>query len=283
MKYLKPGSEIIAAELDELERSLHGFYSNTPPAYHAGSFAANEDWADAGHDLHRRIVSRAFSGASVIDIGSGSAASAPYFRAAGAQYTGVDLSVTQIADAKVRFPWASFLAGDWRRVKDMGPSFDMAVSFFVLEHMARPREFLASSAAVVKKGGLLAVLAPEYLRRGFMPSLHFFGDRAGGLRSKISRLDLPEAARTAFDKYIAYPALIRRARAASSRGGTWLINLKPLCLEARNWKSDWDAVYMVGEGEVASFIRGLGFELLELGAEIDGGRHGFCYVLARKL
>lgn len=66
-------------------------------------------------------------------------------------------------------------------------------------------------------------------------------------------------------------------------GGAWLINLRPVCLEVRAWASDWDAVYMAGEEEVAAEISGLGFEILERGRDINGGRHGYCYALGRKL
>lgn len=282
MKYLRPSAEIPSSDLDGLEAKLAGFYAAPPAAYHAGALAANEDWSDAGHELHRRIAARVGPGASVLDIGSGSAAAARYFLSAGASYTGLDVSPQQASAAKERFPRAEFIVGSWRDLPSLGRSFDMAAAFFVLEHMARPREFLAASASAVRKGGFLAVLAPEYLRRGFMPSQNFFGRRPGGIRAKLAEGDFAEAARTALDKFVVYPSLVRRARAAAAKGGAWLINLRPVCLEAADWKSDWDAVYMTGEGEVAEFVKGLGFELVELGSRIDGGRHGFCYVLARR-
>jgi hypothetical protein len=115
-----------------------------------------------------------------------------------------------------------------------------------------------------------------------MPSQDFYGRRPGGIRAKLAGWDLAEAARTAVDKYVSYPALITKARAAARKGGAWLINLKPVCFYANEWKRDWDAVYMVGEDEVAAYLESLDFELLEVGSRVNGGRHGFCYVLARK-
>jgi hypothetical protein len=40
---------------------------------------------------------------------------------------------------------------------------------------------------------------------------------------------------------------------------------------------------MVGEKEVVGYIERLGFKIQERGAELAGGGHGLCYVLARKL
>lgn len=41
-------------------------------------------------------------------------------------------------------------------------SFDRVVSFFVLEHTEKPKELLAKMVKVLKKGGLLILLAPNF-------------------------------------------------------------------------------------------------------------------------
>jgi hypothetical protein len=74
----------------------------------------------------------------------------------------------------------------------------------------------------------------------------------------------------------------------SSNDGAWLINLRPLCLETDSWETDWDAVYMVGEDEIANYIKNLGFKIIEQGAmlreaDISETYPEFCYVLAQKL
>ncbi len=280
--HLKPFDEASRSEVEGLEAALSRFYRNPPEAYHAAAAAANKDWAGPGYALHRRIVAAAGKDAKVLDIGCGPASAARYFTAAGARYTGLDVPGKQLEENKAAYPSCGFIAGDWKDLAGMGLRFDMAVSFFVLEHVARPREFLKAAASVLGKGGRLAVLCPDYLGRGSMPSLQYFGSRPGGLRAKLSGLDLAEAVFTAVEKYVRYPRLLRRARAAAGSGGAWLMNFRPVCLDAGEWRRDWDAVYMAGEEEISGYIKSLGFELIESGSRIDGGRHGLCYVLARR-
>lgn len=192
MKYLRPSAGISVAELEEIEKKLNIFYKDPPPAYHAGAVSGNEDWSDSAHELHRRIIACAFRDASVLDIGCGPAMPAQRFMEAGACYTGLDISEQRIAVNRIRYPEAEFVTLDWRNLPALGRTFDLVTSFFVLEHIARPKEFLAASAAAVRPGRFLAVLCPDFLRRGFMPSQHFFGGRSGGLRKKIERLDFAE-------------------------------------------------------------------------------------------
>ncbi len=279
---LKPFDEVSRSEIEGLEAALLRFYSDPPEAYHAEAAAANEDWSGPGYELHRRIVAAAGKGARVLDIGCGPASAARYFTAAGSAYTGLDVPGKRLEENKAAYPSCGFIAADWKDLPGMGLQFEMAVSFFVLEHVARPREFLKAAASVLGKGGRLAVLCPDYLGRGSMPSLQYFGRGAGGLRAKLAGLALAEAAFAAVEKYVRYPRLLRRARAAAGSGGAWLINLRPVCLDAGEWRRDWDAVYMAGEEEVAGCIESLGFEVIETGRRVDGGRHGLCYVLAKR-
>ncbi|MCR4344592.1 MAG: class I SAM-dependent methyltransferase [Candidatus Scalindua sp.] len=76
----------------------------------------------------------------------------------------------------------------WRDVPSLRDIFDIVTSFFTLEHIVYPREFLEVFSCSVKPGGFLAVLCPDYLNHGFMPSQHFFGRKPGGIKVKIKKL-----------------------------------------------------------------------------------------------
>ncbi len=281
MKYLRPFNEIRPSELETLEASLNAFYKVPPTGYHAAALAANENWGAPDHEFHRRIAASSFPGARVLDVGCGPASAAAVFAAAGAAYTGIDVSAETIAADQARYPALKFILGSWRDLPSAGAAFDLVFSLFVLEHMVYPRDFLAACAGAVRPGGLLAVLCPDYLRRGVLPSQHYFGLRPGGIKAKLMRGELADAALSAAEKFFSYPRLMRSARGAA--GGTWLMNLRPVCLESSGWRTDWDAVYAAGEGEAAGYIKELGFEIVERGEQFGNGAHGFCYVLARKV
>lgn len=288
MKWLRETRNIYPDELKHLNDALFRFYSNPPKAYHEEATASNEDWNVPDHVFHRRIIDLAYPDAKILDVGCGPAMASPWFTGKGAHYTGVDLSKEQLGANRNKFPKCDFLEMSWRDTPDLGESFDIVTSFFTLEHVVYPREFLEASSHCVRPGGFLAVLCPDYLDRGFIPSQHFFGRKPGGIKTKIRKFQWFEALIEIVDRYIIYPGLIRGARLMHNNGGAWLINLRPLCLETESWAIDWDAVYMVGECEVANYIKGLGFKIVERGAKLretdnSGIYPKFCYVLAQKL
>ncbi len=288
MKWLRESRKIYSEELQSLDDALARFYIDPPGKYHEESTTANEDWNAPDHIFHRRIADLAYPGDKVLDVGCGPAMACPWFSKKKAHYTGVDLSREQLEANRKKFPNGNFLEMHWRDIQSLGDVFDIVTSFFTLEHIVYPREFLEASSHCVKPGGFLAVLCPDYLLRGFMPSQHFFGRKPGGIKAKIKKIQWIEALIEIVDRYYIYPGLIQEARLMSSKGGAWLINLRPLCLETKSWEIDWDAVYMVGEDEVASYIKNLGFKIIERGAKLRDANSSriypeFCYIISQKI
>lgn len=212
---------------------------------------------------------------------------APWFVKKGACYTGVDIFEEQLKLNKVKFPGCKFVHMHWRDIDKFGPIYDLVTSFFVLEHIVYPRQFLKACCSCVKPGGFFSVLCPNFLEVGYLPSQHFFGRKAGGIKAKIRKLQWIEAVIELVDRFVFYPKLIRKAQSSACADGAWLINLRPLCLEVNRWGRDWDAVYMVGESEVANYVEHLGFDIIERGAIFRRSSNGamypnFCYVLGQK-
>lgn len=288
MKWLRESRKIYPDELQLLDDALARFYVNPPGRYHEKATTANEDWNAPDHIFQRRIADLAYHDAKVLDVGCGPAMACPWFMKKKAHYTGVDLSSEQLEANRKKFPNCNFLEMHWRDIKHLGDVFDIVTSFFTLEHIVYPREFLEASSCSVKPGGFLAVLCPDYLNRGFMPSQHFFGREPGGIKAKIRKIQWIEALIEIVDRFHTYPRLIQEARLMSRNNGAWLINLRPLCLETESWENDWDAVYMAGEDEVASYIENLGFNIVERSSTLRNADNtetypNFCYVLAQKL
>jgi SAM-dependent methyltransferase len=275
------------SELAALERALAKFYASPPPDYHREAAAANRDWGGPEFVFHRRIVELAQPGWRVLDVGCGPAEACRLFRERGAHYTGVDMAGDQLLANRQRYPEAEFLCLHWRELSSLEAGFDLVTSFFTLEHVVDPRKFLAACAGAVRAGGLLAVLCPNFLQLGWLPSLHVFGRRAGGIKALLRTGRVVDALLEGLGRYVTYPLFLRRARRWARERGAWVINLRPVCLEVGAWARDWDAVYMVSEDEVGSFLTGRGLTLAERGAawrrSAPRGRYpDFCYVVGRK-
>lgn len=287
MKWIKQSRNIRQHELQFLEESLANFYLNPHQDYQEDSREANINWSLPNHVFHKRIVDRAYSGAKVLDVGCGPAMACPHFLDKDALYTGIDLNEKQIEINKTRFPKGQFFAFNWRDIIQLDVMYDVVTSFFFLEHIVLPKEFLEASARCVKKNGFLCILCPHFLDLGYMPSLYFFGRNPGGIRIKIRNHQWIEVVNEIINRYIVFPFFLRRARFMAKRDGAWVINLHPACLDTNSWKSDWDAVYMASEDEIAKYIEGLGFRLIERGASfrqssIPGTYPNFCYVVGQK-
>jgi len=287
MKWLKQSRHIPREDLNALENALTAFYSSPPQEYHETAKAANIDWSQPDHVFHRRILARAHRGASVLDVGCEPSTACPLFVEKGAFYTGVDLSEEQVSLNRSRFPKCEFLFMHWRDTINLNALYDLVTSFFVLEHIVHPQEFLRASASCVKPGGFLCILCPHYLDLGYMPSLYFFGRKPGGIRIKIRNYQWMEAFIELTNRCIAFPIFLRKARFTAKRGGAWVINLRPASLDVKSWERDWDAVYMVSEDEIVKYIETIGFRIVERGATLRAASNrgkfpNFCFVIGQK-
>lgn len=136
-------------------------------------FAHDDWWGPKGRlfSLHRINPQRfayfaeraggveSLKGKSVLDIGCGGGVLSEEFAKAGAEVTGIDLSVTAIETAK-RHATKMGLHIDYRVssikdfLKDRPKKFDIIVCAEVLEHLDDVEGFLAEAVKPLKKGGL---------------------------------------------------------------------------------------------------------------------------------
>jgi SAM-dependent methyltransferase len=98
------------------------------------------------------LLAQAGPGARVLEIGAG-----PGFLAAHARGARPDLR--WVASDVLPAPWND-LAADGSRLPFADGSFDAVVCLDLVHHLARPREFFAESARVLRPGGRLAAVEP---------------------------------------------------------------------------------------------------------------------------
>lgn len=128
-------------------------------------------WVGAEGSRHHRVLAipatldllQPLSGERVLDIGCGHGVLAPHIAAAGARYTGVDLSPSLIRAARAAHGRdGRFLNGDARDLDRIaalrGITFDAAVFLLSLQDMEPPEAVLAAAARMLSASGRIVLL-----------------------------------------------------------------------------------------------------------------------------
>jgi SAM-dependent methyltransferase len=138
-------------------------------------------------DLARHQAAYAFArgrvrAGRVLDLGSGSGHGAAQLGAAGARVVGVDRVAP---DASSRNASALFVRADLRGLPFPDASFDLIVSFQVIEHLEDPAEYLEAIARLSKRDGLAILTTPNLLMSDRVNPYHVHEYRADELAVRL--------------------------------------------------------------------------------------------------
>jgi len=119
-------------------------------------------------DQHQR---RPLEGLSLADIGCGGGILAEALAGLGARVTGVDPAPNNIVVAQ-RHAKKSGLEIDYRNVTaealtESGAQFEIVTALEVVEHVERPKDFVATLSSLVKPGGLLFLATIDRTLKSF--------------------------------------------------------------------------------------------------------------------
>ncbi|GAB6048159.1 hypothetical protein JCM19379_19870 [Methyloparacoccus murrellii] len=244
----------VQAQLAALEARLADFYNQSgSQAYFESAQRANQHWPE--HSAHAILYRLVQEGMAVLDLGCGTGVVAQHLTHCPIRYTGMDWSHTALAMARsvlakaARSPiQARFEQGSIYETGLPSQSFDVVVSFFVIEHLTRPHHFLAEAARLVKEDGYLFLICPDYRRFGRMPSLPLGGP--GSLKEKLRKQQ--------YGRAMGHLALALYWKLMTARLGAWPIWTEPTCF-SEAWRPDADAVYLASRGEISRHVQALGY------------------------
>lgn len=116
------------------------------------------------HAASYRFAENYCSGKRVIDLGCGSGYGAARLASIAAEVVGVDVSANAIAFAQDRYParnlrFEAVASGEKLPFPDA--SFDVAISFQVIEHVADDAAYLREAKRILKPGGTLLLITPD--------------------------------------------------------------------------------------------------------------------------
>ena len=248
----------------ELERRMSRFYAEEEERrpYQemlAAQEGAEPDPASVRHLLPRRVVE--LEPDRVLEVGCGDGRLFRRLTGLGfrGRYTGVEMSEELIAANRARHPDAGWQAASSYRLPFPDASFDCCFSLYVLEHLVYPRRGLDEMARVLRGGGRLLLVFPDFVRGGQLPSQQVGLSVGGTARDKLARGELLDALVSLYDSRLRLPRLLARA---PERWGPFPVNLRPLCLEPGvEIAPDRDAVYIASKREVAAWGRERGFDV----------------------
>ena len=99
---------------------------------------------------------------NILDLGCGEGTRLSLIERNGKNLTGIDVSNTAIKKAKAKYTGINFISGNIEKLPFGNESFDLVYSAFVFEHLDEPEHVLKGAVRVLKKGGNLLIVAPNY-------------------------------------------------------------------------------------------------------------------------
>ena len=239
--------------LDDLEKKLHNFYKNKSNYYSKISFTENV-WNDKDALIQQDLINQCSDKNKILEVGCGQAFILQTGKIDPSRYTGVDFSEFLIKKNKEDFPDSTFLTIEKPNQLPFDEnSFDLVFSHFVLEHNVFPKPFLNERNRVLKCGGVLIIVAPDFLGNLSITSQKS-GLSKGTGREKLKAGKYLDAIVTAFDNKIRIPVVALTYRFAAYLKPRFYINLTPTCFEY-DFSPDLDAVYLTYEREIKHYLR----------------------------
>ena len=238
--------------LQALQEAMAEWYSSCGDYYQTIDFT-RDNWI---YDpIYRWIADVAQAAQNILEIGCGRANLLLHHRHLASRYTGVDFSQDLIGANSQRFPEAKFHPIRTAGVLDcQTEQFDLVIAIFVVEHCVFPQLALDEWIRVLKSGGLLLILCPDFLGRGLISSQQV-GFSEGTGREKLFRGKFADALVTALDTRIRMPIKAMLCRYKAKRRPRFFINLAPTCF-TDSFRPDVDAVYLTYEPEICSWVDG---------------------------
>jgi SAM-dependent methyltransferase len=250
-RYLDSTAPASAPGLQRLQQSMFGYYAGSPyPEY-----VTPRRWGPESHAAHYRLCEQIPAGSRVLELGCGDGTNIGLIKANthGVSYFGCDLSLVRLRDSTERMGAGLTLASA-DTLPFPAQSIDVTLSIFVIEHMVFPARFLDEQWRVLRPGGRLLLIAPDFSTHG-MAAEHI-GLSYGSGSQKLRRLRVLDALLTGYDTRI----VIRRARArrrARIQAGDYAFPVltNPRCLSVAGFVPDCDAVYPACPEEIARYLQ----------------------------
>jgi len=254
------------AAIDQLAKAMQQFYATDKNYFSEIDFTAH-NWIKEDALANKHIVQLAQNAAAICEVGCGRANILKHYPQLISKYTGLDFSESIMAENRNAYPRGTFHHFESPEVFPVADaSFDLVFCVFVLEHVTRPAAFLNECSRILKPGGKLVILCPDYLGRNRMTSQRS-GYSAGTAKAKLQKNKFWDALVTLYDNRIRIPNVCKRFAKQADQSPLFLINCSPIMF-ADTFFPDADAVYVTYKKEIIDFLSNR-FSLIENAAALQ--------------
>ena len=171
-------------------------------------------------------------------------------------YCGLEPSIGAIKVCREKHPESVWINGTVYDIPCNDNQFDCVFALYVLEHVVFPERALREMIRVVRPGGRLLLVFPDFVETGRLGS-QFIGLSPGRVKEKIQSGRILDAFFTAYDSRIRLPQALRTV---VRKHGPFPVNLNPAVLSYSDLTTpDVDAVYISSKKEVMEWAKTSGF------------------------
>lgn len=163
-------------------------------------------------------------------------------------YTGMEVAEYIIEQNKKRHTDADWVTAGAYSIPFENEKFDLCFAFFVLEHLVYPEKALVEMMRVVKKGGELVLVFPDFVKSGRLASQQLGLSVEGTAMGKLKKGKVLDALVSLYDSRIRLPKALKNIH---KEVGPFPINTNLVCFNPENQMSpDIDAVYIASKEEI---------------------------------
>lgn len=163
------------------------------------------------------------------------------------EYTGIEVAEYIIQQNQNLYPEAMWRCATAYEIPFPDHSFELCFSLYVLEHLVYPEKGLRELLRVLKPGGKLVLVFPDFIASGRFASQQL-GFSPGTASRKLKSGKIVDALISLYDSRVRLPKALEKA---VTKFGLFPINCNPLCFSFPNYmEADVDAVYIASKQEI---------------------------------